>query len=555
MNNKGYSMEKYLAERKYFKLLFIVYVFTNTLALGYLGIDFNPLVIPVIIYGVVQIIYGLIKKEIVYSKNHLMVIGLYGLLLFIATVVNTSFSNVNSYIIAIMQILIFVLLFAQPKSMSLKKLKNELKLIIPTVSLLVGIASTISLFMYLFNVTGNQNGWPIGLVGGRLFGVYFNCNPASFLALITIILSVIAIKNNYSYRYLYLLNIVIQLAYVILTQCRAALLILALICTSILYYYFIRSKELSKIKKMILNVSLCLAILFGSVMVNEVSFIIPEAQGAIEDASGRFQFDKIKQIISLTLEKKVENIPVIYRLVDQVSSSRLTLSADALRVWYQEPLYGIGAGNFRNMEMAVNQKTVGTQILHSHNVFLESLVTAGIFGCVLFLIFFFKTIFVTRDVLKKYQNKNTYFIVLLFMMIFVCEFIGGLFDFGFFYVYSLSASLAWMFLGYIYWLSAQPYLPLLDNYYHITFNKYELISIDYNAEDLIDAKPQIKIINTFQKEDYVIRVAVEFNKSVFVYDLYYTKSIANIDNDKLLSDFYSLIKDELSLICEQSSIK
>lgn len=548
-------MEKYLRDRKYFKLLFIIYVFTNTLALGYLGVDFNPLAIPIIIYGVILIIYGLIKKEIIYSKNHLMIIGLYGVLLLVATIINTTYSNINSYVIALMQLLIFVLLFGQPKSMSLKKLKSELKLIIPTVSLLVGIASLISLFMYLFNITDSQNGWPIGLVGGRLFGVYFNCNPASFLALITIILGVIAIKNNYRYRYLYLVNIVIQLSYVILTQCRAALIILALICTSVLYYYFIRSKELSKIKKIVLNISLCLTIIFGSVIIKEVSFIIPESQGAVEDDSGRFQVDKIRQIITLTLEKKAANIPIIYHLADEVSSGRLTLISDSLNVWYQAPLHGIGAGNFRDMEMQVNNKEVATQILHSHNVFLESLVTAGIFGCLLFLAFFFKTIFVTRDVLKMYQNKNTYFIVLLFVMIFVSEFIGGLFDFGVFYVYSLSASLAWIFLGYVYWLSDQPDLPLLDNYNNITFDKYELISINYQAEDLSNVQPEINIIDVKEGNDYKIRVEYKLNKSLFVYDLYYTKSIGNIDNDKLLNDFYGLIKDEIALICEQSSIK
>lgn len=44
-------LDKILGERKYFKLLFIFYVFINTLALGYFGIDFNPLSIVVLIYG------------------------------------------------------------------------------------------------------------------------------------------------------------------------------------------------------------------------------------------------------------------------------------------------------------------------------------------------------------------------------------------------------------------------------------------------------------------------------------------------------------------------
>ena len=114
-----------LGKRKYFKLLFIFYVFTNTLALGYFGITFNPLCLVVALYGVCIIGYSLYKKELIFSKNHLLLIGLYGVLLFVGTYLNKTYSNKNSMIIAFMQLLIFILLFAQPKSMSLKTLKQE----------------------------------------------------------------------------------------------------------------------------------------------------------------------------------------------------------------------------------------------------------------------------------------------------------------------------------------------------------------------------------------------------------------------------------------------
>ena len=113
-------LDKILGDRKYFKLLFIFYVFINTLALGYFGIDFNPLSIIVLIYGGLIFIYSIIKNEFFYTKNHLLLIGLYGILLFIATYLNKDYSTKNSLLIAIMQLLIFTLIFAQPKSMTLK---------------------------------------------------------------------------------------------------------------------------------------------------------------------------------------------------------------------------------------------------------------------------------------------------------------------------------------------------------------------------------------------------------------------------------------------------
>lgn len=549
---------KLLSERKYFKMLFIIYVFTNTLALGYFGITFNPLSIIVMVYGLCLILYGLYKKELFYSKNHLLVIMLYGLLLISATYLNKEYITKNSMVIAIMQLFIFVLLFAQPRSMSLKKLKQELKLMIPLTCTLVGCASLLSLFMYFLNISSQRNGWYLGLVGDRLFGIYFNCNPASFLAIITIILSLIAIKNHYSMKLFYYANIIIQLTYVILTQCRAAIIILAIVATSVLYYHFFRSKEMSQIKKIFLNISICFCMLFGSMIVNKVAFIIPQLQGAVVEDGGRFQLDKIKEVISLTLSGELQNIPKIIHIVDDVSSGRITLAKQSFQIWQKSPIHGIGAGNYRNMLIDLtHDDQIGQQILHSHNVFIESLVTAGVFGSFLFILFFIKTLFITRDILVKYKNKKSYYMILLFVMIYVSEFIGGMFDFGVFYVYSLSASLAWIFLGYIYWLNDQPDFSLIDDTHIATFNKYELISIQYQKENFKTIKPEFVIIETKNDDDYVMRVKYFLGKSTFIFDLYYTIK-DEIDDDihqTLARDFYLIIKDDIQNLYNQSNIQ
>lgn len=555
-------LDKILGDRKYFKMLMILYVFTNTLALGYFGIHFNPLCVIVFIYGIILLVYQLFKGELVYSKNHILLIGLYGVLLLIATYMNKDYSHLNSYIVSGMQILIFLLMFGQPKSMSLKKLKKELQAIIPLSCFLVGVASLISLGMYFLNISGEQNGWYIGLVGTRLFGVYFNCNPASFLAVIVILLSLVAIKNHYKGEIFYFINIFIQLGYIILTQCRAAIIILAVVITAVLYYHFFRSKEMSKVKKICINLVMCTCILSGTVIVNKVAFIIPQLQGADEeDGSGRFQLSKIKEIVSLTMTGELQNIPKIIHLVDEVSSGRITLAKDSIKVWEKSPIRGIGTSNFRSMLVDVTSNdNWGQQILHSHNVFLESLITAGIFGFLLFFLFFIKTLFTTRDVLMKYKNKKSYYIILLFIMIFVSEFIGGLLDFGIFYVYSLSATLAWTFLGYIYWLNDQPDLSLADNTHVAVFNKYQLLSINYQNEDIDVLKPEFVVLNNeYINDDYIMKVKYLLGNSSFVYDLYYTLNDKNRDYEildkELARDFYNLIKDEMKDIYNQSNIK
>lgn len=209
------------------------------------------------------------------------------------------------------------------------------------------------------------------------------------------------------------------------------------------------------------------------------------------------------------------------------------------------------------MLIAHGNDNIANQILHSHNIFLETLVTTGIFGFIVFFIFLLKSLFIIRDTLVKYENKGSYYMVLMFVMVFVIEFIGSLFDFGIFYNYSLSSSLAWIFLGYIYWLSKEEDYALIDNISKAIFNKYELVSINYQQEDLDILKPTYTILNQEKiNDDYIITVLYRLGKSEFTYRVYYSMKQDNLRlNETLMKDFYYIIKDDIEHIYHLSCLK
>ena len=103
--------------RKYFKLCFIIYMFINTLALGYLGIEINYLFIPLLIWAVIISIHDIYKKEFRLTKNYSILMIIQGLILLLATIVN-EYSDLNSYVIAIMQLVIYLVIFNNPLSMT-----------------------------------------------------------------------------------------------------------------------------------------------------------------------------------------------------------------------------------------------------------------------------------------------------------------------------------------------------------------------------------------------------------------------------------------------------
>lgn len=438
-------VNKYILSHKYFKLGFILYTFINTLALGYLNINNIFLSLLIFIWALFIIGYDLFHKKITATKEFI-IIFLYGLILSLATLFNQKYSNFNSYILALIQMVIFILLFNNKNTTTLSTIKDELKLIIPFTNILVGLASLISIIMYIFNIFDSKNGWIIGVSGNRLFGVYFNCNPAAFLACITILLAILAIAYNYHYQKLYYINIIIQIFYILLTKCRSALIILALIATALIYYFFLKKRQYAKIKKLCIITIMSLAIIFGSMIIDSsINNIFHQESNQQES---RFQISKIieasKSLFTGDSSKAIE-------LLDQVSSGRLELLNTSLEIFQTSPLIGIGANNFRTMGLDLTDGTTiqGIQVVHSHNEFVEALVTAGIIGFSLFTIFFILCFKKIIYLLKKYNEHKYYFSLLIFALIVGCEVIGGMFDYGVFYNYSLSTTIAWIFLGYL----------------------------------------------------------------------------------------------------------
>ena len=437
-------MQTYLLSRKYFKLAFIIYAFINTLALGYLGFNLNILLFIMIGWGGLIIGWDFYQKQINYHDIKFILIITYGLILFLATAIN-PYSNLKSYLIALLQLMIFFLIYGNQKSFSSNNIYDELKSIIPLTNLLTGLAGICSLIMYLFKFSKIQNGWPIGLVGNRLFGVYFNCNPAAFLSAITILLSLNALKNEYTHPRLYKLNITVQLLYIILTQCRAALVILAVILTGLIYTYFFKDCYYSKLKKYLFSLGLSIIIFITSIITaNGLSYL----SGNHHETSSRFQINKVIESIELFFQGDFQ--PSLDQ-INQISSGRIELFNTSIEIWQTNPILGIGAGNFQTIGRHLTNSNVVKQIqvVHSHNVFLETLVTTGIAGASLFIIFFIASFKSILKLFKVKQQSSNYLKIMIFTLIVVSEFIGGMFDYGVFYVYSLSATLCWLFLGYL----------------------------------------------------------------------------------------------------------
>ena len=155
-------------ERSYFRLFFIFVVFLNTLSLRFWGIERNPLYPIVFIWALL-----IIGHDFWYASWRRAYFGpllVYGVTLLLATLANTAYSTLDSYLIAVLQLIIFFLVFLNPPNRSLLSIRQEMRLVIPWVSLLTFVASSISLLMFFLNISLTCHGMTIGC----LFSLYFH---------------------------------------------------------------------------------------------------------------------------------------------------------------------------------------------------------------------------------------------------------------------------------------------------------------------------------------------------------------------------------------------
>ncbi|MGL5540073.1 MAG: O-antigen ligase family protein [Erysipelotrichaceae bacterium] len=440
-----------LSNQSVYKLFFVVAIFFNTLHLQGFGMTINPLIPLALVWGVGLLGFQIVRKEVAWKRYGLGWLTLYLGCVSIGTMTN-PFQSSASWQLLLLQALIFFLLFANANTTSKEALHTEMLRINTVMSLLMFAASGVSIALFLGNVSYNVNGVTLGLVGNRLFGVYFNPNPASFLAIMAILFSLMAIGNPTKYKPFYVGNIVVQVVYILLSNCRMALLILWIIGLVLVDTFFLKRKQYPLWRQVSITLLVSVGFFYGTAMLKDVLFWIPQAQGAIFEEGGRFQMETLREILLLAKTGVWASKEEMLALANDVSSGRIELYLNALHAWRLHPLFGIGMGTFTQTLRFVNPGSAIMQfdILHAHNVFLESLVSAGIVGFVAFGSFVLKSAKVMRERLRTYEYDATHIAMVFIALVVFVDFAGSLLDYGVFYVYTNSSVLFWVYLGYLF---------------------------------------------------------------------------------------------------------
>ncbi len=310
--------------------------------------------------------------------------------------------------------------------------------------LLANLASFVMLFcQYGRTRTDSFNGNIMGFVWGRLWGVYTDPNSGSVFSVAAILVSFYLLKNakRIWVKTLYIFEIVLALCYITFSGSRTG--IVTLIISLAFYSYLMLNKTL-KINKLFLKtlLSCTLAIIIASAGYLSILTVKHTYNFAVNTL---FSDDAVKD--SVTIEREDETLET------DISNQRFDLWLSGIEIWKKSPILGTSHRNIINFAVENTPDIYlitgrGIPYDSTHNAYIDILVSQGIIGALIFVIFFaiavfivFKKMFFTKN-LSLCTNEN-----ILLLSIVISYAVCAIFILEIIYINTAGALLFWMSLG------------------------------------------------------------------------------------------------------------
>lgn len=431
-----------------FKLGFMLYSM-----LSFCSFTYGTKIISIVLWPILLLGLFLCLWRVIHIKMFLNVPGFCFLVLFalsyvVSLLVNIKYGYKDGIIKWIFLCFYFFLYYSYPKEIKRERQRRDFKVLSLFYLFYIGIGSIISLslmFIGYYKVYTIENGWDIGLglVWGRLWGIFSEPNYAAVCLVIAIILSVYYIKitNKRVLKVLLGINILCALLHLSFTDSRTGVVSLA-IMMSVYTFNLLNRKRICKSES--IKKSICPLIVAILVMI--ITAAIPSV------IVGGYNLTH-KIIVDIKHEEMSHGeIDRGYSLESDPSNRRFSIWKAGLEIFETSPVVGVSFSNvlaytrenYPDSYLLNNSK--GTNFSSIHNEVLNVLVGQGILGVSIllgYIIYLIKLLingfYIGTDV--EFQYKNMLFSGLAAIMA------GAMFLTGMFYSNLPNAIMFWCILS------------------------------------------------------------------------------------------------------------
>lgn len=419
--------------------------------------------------------------RLVNYKKYIKTRGLPLLILFLVSYVVSSVYTIKYGVVDNVKALIwlgmqFVLLYAYDIDQTKERIKKEATVL---GGIFVGYTFVFSLLSigsfilnhYYYRVE-NETAVIIGYLWNRLWGFYSDPNRGAIYALISIIISLFAfhkVKKS-SIKVFLIINIIVEIVYMGLSDSRTGLVsgIAGLAFTGVMFYCRTEHFERRKLMGRIISVAAVavgvilsfVIVLKGSVAIGNAYMVAIHNPNSVlyywMDEDKRENRPVVKPDDEIDLENAVVGRPVEDLGQEgggDVSNGRLSIWMSGLEVFATTPILGT---SFRNIIPYTLEHLPETYIVKNsfsmfssmHNVFVDILVSQGLVGMAIFIVFMILMLYVIFKRIFSI-NKEDFYWCMAFLSIIACVFVSSFFYSEIVYINTANAVVFWIVLGYL----------------------------------------------------------------------------------------------------------
>ncbi|MDR1240943.1 MAG: O-antigen ligase family protein [Oscillospiraceae bacterium] len=277
----------------------------------------------------------------------------------------------------------------------------------------------------------------IGFIENRLYGLYFNPNVASKLALLSILFSIELILSQPKKTKFQITAIIVQFIYISLSWSRVVTVALSIVTALISLVFFYQYK----IKKFLKSLSLSLFLGLSSVLLNKLCRLIfsfiPPMMSKVFGISG-IPIENINMVRSDIVRNGISNL-------------RFKIWLSAWDLFKTSPIFGTSPrGIVKYAQNVIPETFIAIKNYQfMHNIFFGAFVYTGVLGSVFIISFFIKKIII---ILKFYKKKSFKMNSLKFDFMILSLFavaVYSLFEQEIIFTNTINCLIFWLFLSEI----------------------------------------------------------------------------------------------------------
>lgn len=371
-----------------------------------------------------------IEKRVNYKKfpNNILLIILF--IFLVSNIWNYRFSTIYSYVRMFEMFNYMIALGIVDNKENKKHLESFYLFVTKFIFVFTLLMTTLS-FILLFIQQNLGVNIPIILIfSNRFFSLFNNPNILAVWAFISVLMSIILFVRFPKYKYIYISNVIVQVIAILLADCRAVYIMIAL-CTIVIPWYLLKKKNFKFNKKYI--------ILFIGIVLFAIFVAGQTSLGHINDFS-------IPKALSALTKGDYEEL---LKLLNSFSSERIVLWLGAFCCFLKSPLLGVGLSNINQAVVTYFGNRFDLYYTYHyedpHGLIFSILGYTGIIGFIAFAVLFIKHFLSCFKFISNNKNFEFFILVLLQLSMLVYAF----FDIAVVFDGRIQAYVFWFLMGYL----------------------------------------------------------------------------------------------------------